>query len=145
MAVEIIEHNINGNGNLRAFLITGSVDRIVLDFYKSIYPEISHFDPVGVLLDTVNEIIFESEQDTLLFVDKIEIDEDSRGMGLGTEAMKELIETSSTDFIMLIASPIGDSQQNIEDVVDFYSKFNLYKVKEVDREAGYLMSTITLD
>lgn len=142
MAFEIIEKDLDGKGNIRAFVIDGSSDFMALSFYKNIYPEISHLDVFNNnLLKMCVETILDCEYEQMLFLDKIEIKEEYRGMGLAKKAIADLFDEYSVEFSLLIASPIDEDESglDVDALVSFYESLGYSKMYELDLDMGHLM------
>lgn len=142
MAFEIIEKDLNEKGKIRAFIIDGSSDFMALSFYKNIYPEISHLDVFNNnILKACVETILDCEYEQMLFLDKIEIKEEHRGMGLAKKAIADLFDEYSVEFSLLIASPIDEDENGLDAdaLVSFYESLGYSKMYELDLDMGYLM------
>lgn len=140
---KIIENNFDNKAYIRAYLIEGNQDAIAMEFYLSVYPDIRHFESEidKDLINSIMESIVNTDKDRLLFIETLEVDSHHQGQGVGTEVMNQLIEDTSADFIMLIASPIGDSRYDVDEIVEFYEQFGLTKILSLVNDSGYLMST----
>lgn len=145
MAFEIIERDLDGKGKIRAFVISGSSDLMTLSFYKNIYPEIGHLDVFNNnILKVCVDTILDSEYEQMLFLDKIEIKKEYRGMGLAKKAISNLFNEYGIEFSMLIASPIDEDDESLdlESLVSFYENQGYSKIHKIDLDMGYLMCFI---
>jgi ribosomal protein S18 acetylase RimI-like enzyme len=145
VSVEIIEHDIEGKGKLRAFVITGSSDSIALNFYTHVYPELSYLDVTGnELLKNCVETILDAEYDQVLFLDRIEVHPDFRGQGVAKKAIADLFSEYSVEFSLLIASPIEDDDDSLspDALVGFYESIGYSVIYDLEMDMGKLMCFI---
>lgn len=140
---KIIEENFENKAYIRAYLIEGNQDSIAMEFYSSVYPDIRHFESEVErdLINTIINAIVSTDKESILFIETLEVDGDYQGRGIGTMVMNHILEETSAEFVMLIASPIGESRYDIDEIVEFYEQFGLVKVLTLENNAGYLMST----
>ena len=138
---KIIEEKFENKAYLRAYLIEGSQDLIAMEFHSAVYPDIRHFEfeETKDLISTIIEYIVNSDNNSLLFIETLQVDDEYQGQGVGTEVVTGLLEETSAEMVMLIASPIGESRNDVEEIVEFYEKFGLEKILNLKDDVGFLM------
>ena len=125
-----IEYSIYDNDN---------IDLNCISFYEHDFQDIKHFDNNGELLSEINKVIIEGEFKRILFIRKIEINEDYRGKGYGTAYLRKMIETMSPDITMLIATPYDDEDISIEELSRFYNNLGIDEVIKIkDKDAIFM-------
>lgn len=145
MAIELIEKDLDGKGKIRAFLVSGSPDLIALTFYKNVYPEIGHLDVFNNdLLKVCIENILDSEYEHMLFLDRVEIKPEYRGMGLAKKAVSDIFNEYGVEFSLLVASPMDEDEKclDLESLISFYEGLGYSKIHKLDLDMGELMCFI---
>lgn len=129
-------------GKIEYSFYEGTSDQIILNFYKNTYLDINHFDKKGILLNRINEIILENNFDSVLFINKVEINKDYRGQGYCKQLISEIIEETIPKLVILLSSPFEDCPMDIQELALFYEKIGFLKDIELIHESGYLMYSI---